>query len=527
MAAAAKGRLSNKGFNADECQAALRGQSIPFDLGNDVALLCTIRGIRHHMSLAASPEIMDLARGTENSLFARARNARLIMSDELPSTDDMPDRKSQPYCIWYPDVPSEDTCRKLATEFPEMRYQVGRACAVGGYQRLYRELDLLPDICIAEEARENRDSPGAQDIYSLIMAAPTRYAVMNDYRRNIELDAPRSGAFLNADTALRKTLDVRKKFSKKFVPWRQFNITEDWSIDEDDHQAEPAVLDGNEIELFSSPLPRDLPTSNKDLLILKAAYEGNVDRYARLRRPRPIQAEANCLIRGIYHSTSMALWLQRSDDVVKALNLGTRHEKILRRAINARFVMNNSIGRIVKGDVPDDELPYWIWYPTTPSTYTLITLAQQKATMRPQCARACIALGCRNEYKTIMDMSDPVKPNSTLAVDPFLLHEARSCKDKDYFEADLQQRQEKQGSVPNSFEENWKLYTPWKDGDPSSTELKARLQDCSLEVFDGQEGGMYEDIHADMGPVLLHLSSTEAERERASEAEYGYVFLEG
>ncbi|CBF71445.1 hypothetical protein AN6781.2 [Aspergillus nidulans FGSC A4] len=37
-------------------------------------------------------------------------------------------------------------------QYPSMRYQVGRACAAAGYFDLYKELDLLPDVSIAEEA---------------------------------------------------------------------------------------------------------------------------------------------------------------------------------------------------------------------------------------------------------------------------------------------------------------------------------------------------------------------------------------
>lgn len=48
-----------------------------------------------------------------------------------------------------------------------MQYQVERACAAGGYTSLYLELDLLPDVAIAEEARDNRTS--GQAIYESII----------------------------------------------------------------------------------------------------------------------------------------------------------------------------------------------------------------------------------------------------------------------------------------------------------------------------------------------------------------------
>jgi hypothetical protein len=43
-----------------------------------------------------------------------------------------------------------------------MRYQVGRACAAAGYFDLYKELDLLPDVSIAEEAPGGNTEGGNQ-----------------------------------------------------------------------------------------------------------------------------------------------------------------------------------------------------------------------------------------------------------------------------------------------------------------------------------------------------------------------------
>lgn len=60
-------------------------------------------------------------------------------------------------------------------------------------------------------------------------------------------------------------------------------------------------------KLLYSPLPPDLPTMRKDLLIQMAAYEGNIDRYARLIRRRSMnRSEVTCVIRGIVHHTMFA-----------------------------------------------------------------------------------------------------------------------------------------------------------------------------------------------------------------------------
>lgn len=58
----------------------------------------------------------------------------------------------------------------------------------------------------------------------------------------------------------------------------------------------------------------DLPTVEKDLLILMAANYGNIDRYPRLRRPAHVEGELNCVARGAHHDTMFALWCARQPD---------------------------------------------------------------------------------------------------------------------------------------------------------------------------------------------------------------------
>jgi hypothetical protein len=404
--------LGQTAFSAADCESALRGQTLPEHLGNGDVQLCLVSGIRQHAAFARSAEVADLCCTPRQEMFVRARNARLIMSDEVPSYELMGDKGSYPYCIWYPDVASEDTYRKLAVAYPDMRYQVGRACAVAGYAQLYRELDLLPDPCIAEEAREaGRANEGSRQIFEHIMAAPVRYSVMNDYDLTVTLDRPKPGAFLNADTAVRATLTGRKRYVDCFRRWTYFNITEGWGIGLETVEIEPAELTEDEVDLLASPLPLDLPTMHKDLLILVSAYEGNFDRYARLRRPGcSVEYELHCLVPGVYRSTAMALWLSRNPDIMHMVAAGWDKNEVsaLRRAIHARHVMNNDTHHLLDADppVPDDELPYWIWYPTLPSDHTLCTLAEARPAMRAQCARACIAAGYRSAYIKIMDMPE-------------------------------------------------------------------------------------------------------------------------
>ena len=59
-------------------------------------------------------------------------------------------------------------------------------------------------------------------------------------------------------------------------------------------------------DMLHTPLPSHSPAITKDPLILMAAYEGNLDRYARLRRPKMLDREAEAVIRGVYDNTTFA-----------------------------------------------------------------------------------------------------------------------------------------------------------------------------------------------------------------------------
>lgn len=68
---------------------------------------------------------------------------------------------------------------------------------------MYLKLDILPDVHIAEEARES----GSIAIFDLIRGKAIMYSVINDYVRSIDSDNPVQ-ATLNGDTAARSMLDI-------------------------------------------------------------------------------------------------------------------------------------------------------------------------------------------------------------------------------------------------------------------------------------------------------------------------------
>ena len=329
-----------KAYDKKQCDAAIKGEQIPRQLKPRNHLLCLLRGIRHNPGFATELR----AKYPNLKCIDRVLNARSTMSNVIP---DVVDHYEMPYCIWYPDVAREDTYRQLAAKYPGMCYQVGRACAVANYVGLYKELGLLPDVHIAEEARDNN----AMKIYNLIMTSDVKYDVMDDYTRTVNLESPKAGVHLNGDTAVRSLLEIKQRHSSNNFETPYFNITEDMNIDSYTSLEKETMDDVS--PLLYSPLPVDLPTVNKDILILMAAYYGDIDRYVRLRRPMLIPCEVDCVIRGIFHNTLFAKWWSLQD-----LSIGTPARHSIERAITTRFIMNNDLSRILKR--PDTE-PDCIW----------------------------------------------------------------------------------------------------------------------------------------------------------------------
>lgn len=365
-----------------------------------------VHGIRHHETFAKSSEVTDICKIYDR--YARARNARLIMSNTIP---DMAYQAVVSYCIWYPDVATEDTYRKLYRRYPEMRYHIGRACAVAGYGELYNELDLLPDVSIAEEARDN----GKIDIFEHIMSQSVRYAVMNDYQRSVDLQNPRPGAYLNGDTAVRSSLELHRPLTvmggppernpdlKKW-PSHYFNIQEDSNISGCPSPG-PRLsnLQGEYIALLHTPLPEDLPPINKDILILMAAWDGNIERYSRLRQPSTVPNEITAVVRGAYHHTPFARWLESCVDELFPRQYENR---LIRQACHARFIMNDDLSRI-DSEIDGETLPELFWWPHCPDSDTLRELAWRRPDLKHQVILACIA----GDYQYLfLELFDGMKP---------------------------------------------------------------------------------------------------------------------
>ncbi|SCV56683.1 uncharacterized protein FFB14_14748 [Fusarium fujikuroi] len=353
-------------------EKAIRGDGVPRLLEDRDSRAALIRGIRLHYHLAMSEPVKRLSSSMPQ--VARARNARRIMSNDIP---ERMTAEEQPYCIWHPEMATEDTYRSLASKFPDMRYQVGRACAAAGYGALYRELDLLPEVSIAEETRES-ETDGGKLIYDEIMSFKYRYAVMDDCKRTIKLIDYECPAYLNGNTE------------------RTHLGLEDQQVDE-----RHGKLTDDEAKLLYSPLPGDLPTVKKTLLTQMAAHDGNIERYAQLANSgRTLtQLDQDCVIRGVLHHTMYARWWadQIKNDTIYARS--SPYVWDIQRAIMARRIMLNDASAFEDGWPPGVPMPYIIWWPLQPQSDMLSLLAMKVPEMKRQCAAAAFICDYENVYK--------------------------------------------------------------------------------------------------------------------------------
>lgn len=515
----------------EQLDSALRGHRLPSNelLLEPHARHCVISGIRRHLRFAKLKSTIKMCNDNAANFpeFTRARNARLIMSGTVPK---MASQEFYPYCIWYPNVASEGTYAELARRYPAMRYQVGRACAVAGYTSLYESLQLLPDVSIAEEARDNAAT--GRSIFDLIMASPVKYAVMDDYERCIHVNSPRP-AGLNNDTAVRSSLDVTTAADGAMLRpsgYEHWNVTEDGGLQDWNEviRVEEPPLNPEHAHLLYSPLPQDLPAVNKDVLILMAAWEGNIDRYARLQRPHMIRGEDFCVVRGIHHSTAFARWwshceltgrLTGNDATETRLeSMGARRN--IARAINARYVMSNDIARI--RTAPEQHLPYMIWYPHRPRRQTLREIVRLRPEMKRAVAHACIVCDYRELWISLRPEPNPV-----------LYREARRGSIQRFYQEDLEARAAELGidlERELTEAESVEARAVVEDKEPTSTFLHGLASAQLMDMDDGQdlagETGFYGDAHLTTfgsGKIDVFICATDEARAQAAEEEGGWM----
>ncbi|KAK4151218.1 hypothetical protein C8A00DRAFT_45523 [Chaetomidium leptoderma] len=361
------------------------------------------------------------------------------------------------------------------------------------------------------------------------MAQPTRYAVMDDYRRTVNLASPRGSACLNGDTAISPPPDKRDGDGDQHWIWpNYFDITEEWSDHPptwerpwDPSRTQVTDLPRKFTDLLHSPLLPDLPTTLKDNLVLMAAYEGNVDRYHRLRRPVMIESEQAAVIRGIYHSTSFAMYWDKCDfDFARHIEWDCIY-----LAIMARRVMVNDLSGIE--ECLDDKggpgcFPRLIWHPLFPRPETLMELIRRRP--NNPCIRRSVALASiAADYHWIYDT---IKPWPVMR----LWQQALKSPNPHYRE-DLKRRAasgEYPGVKPEDFPDQ---YCDWyeqeaKDLRPTSTRLSDFRHSWGLiEPVGGASYYQRWEIEANAAAWELYMCTSDELRDQAEKGSDQYLDL--
>jgi hypothetical protein len=257
------------------------------------------------------------------------------------------------------------------------------------------------------------------------------------------------------------------------------------------------------IPLLYNPLPANLPTVQKDILILAAAHHGDSNRYVRLRRPSLVEGEIDCLVRGIYHFPMFAKWCSLQD----VPRLGNPRSKArIKAAINARLIMSNEIHHIT-AETPGNEIPYCIWHPQVATAATYTDLARRRPSMKLQAAQACIVADYQTAYQDLDPGHDPALWTETeISPNPFYLQD--------------QQGKAPEGSPKSQwYSESWKLYTSKDARRPSSEVVLDRISRFDIEI---SQDWVYDCSNADFTQIESTTCASKETRVKRLEEEHAW-----
>ncbi|EQL02878.1 hypothetical protein OCS_01410 [Ophiocordyceps sinensis CO18] len=251
------------------------------------------------------------------------------------------------------------------------------------------------------------------------------------------------------------------------------------------------------LDLLSNPLPANLPTCDKDVLIVMAAYRGDLDRYCRLRRPHLVHGEFEAIVRGVYHNTQFAQWWSTRPPPEKG--------RVFRiaTAIVARFIMNDDISwalTVCKGGFGhwEPDYPCLIFFPDMANSDTYEALARAVPAMRPAGARAAMYANYKAPFDLVV--TGPNDDFETVTPNPALYAEAMQSPEP-YYRNILERIARERGLLdtikePSRDVPSWEqaslrrwdvhvkhnvLYAEvdrWRD-------IVADSQDCEMAIYDG------------------------------------------
>ncbi|XHG05794.1 hypothetical protein AWENTII_009007 [Aspergillus wentii] len=245
-----------------------------------------------------------------------------------------------------------------------------------------------------------------------------------------------------------------------------------------------------------------------------AAYEGNVDRYARLMRQSMTWTGLLCVVRGIYHHTMFARWwadqLETNPRRLILSGKPSSDQDLIWRistAINARRIMINDITGF---NNDTNYLPYLIWWPLKPDRNSLSKLAEDCPKMKEQIAIACIFCDYEWQYRKL-----DANSNMRLA--------AQNCSNPFYL-ADVERRAAEQGIDITLGHRDWDGETDAvaTDLEPTTESLYAPLH-AGLMDDNGNLCGTYFAQMPESGLVERYVWQSQ-ERLRKIECLHGGIW---
>ena len=239
------------------------------------------------------------------------------------------------------------------------------------------------------------------------MGFNSRYAIMNDCERSVEMveEDYECPAYLNGDTEVRWRLKARQELSSHGLQNLLPCIEEDMHLDIERQEVdeEHGTLSNEEAKLLWQPLPQDLPTVKKTLLLQMAAYDGNIERFSRLAGGGRTLSELDleCVSRGILHHSMFARWWadQVKDDTVYAKIVP--YIAWIQVPIVARRIMVNDYAAFEKGWPAGAPKPYIIWWPLRPDAQFLLFLLERCPEISMQIAAAAIVCDYDHVYAAV------------------------------------------------------------------------------------------------------------------------------
>ncbi|KAG8158399.1 hypothetical protein KVR01_011521 [Diaporthe batatas] len=200
------------------------------------------------------------------------------------------------------------------------------------------------------------------------------------------------------------------------------------------------------------------------------------------------------------------------------LILMAAYEGNIGAAISARFIMNNDLSSVF-----DLARPYLIWYPLWPQRETLEELAEMCPSMRLQVAHACIVADYRMQYDKLQ-----IRPSWILWQEAKNSHNPYYKEDLERRSAELGfdvSSTSEENKVLGAYINPWCTN---RDKEPTDRFLWHELSAVDVPVVNWQGGGIYGDgYQANAKDYNLFICTSAALRAQLPKHGDGWTLYEG